>query len=118
MVLIMLMIMAPTNAVKKLLKKPPSRDSELLSHTVSINIKVLMTRLNNPRVSILMGRVSNLTNGRMSALTRPNTMPIIIKLMILPEKVRPDKSKDVIQIATALMIMRKMSFIFFSFFVF
>ena len=100
------------------MKKPPSRDSELLSHTVSINIKVLMTRLNNPRVSTLMGRVSNLTSGRMSALTNPNTMPINIKLIILPVKTKPDNNRLVIQIATALMIMRKMSFIFFSFFVF
>ena len=110
----MLIIMAPTKAVKKLLKNPPVSDRESLSHTVNISIKVLMTNVNNPSVAILMGRVNSLTNGRMSALIRPNTIPMMIKLIILPEKTKPDNSKDVIQIATALMIIRKMSFIFSS----
>jgi len=43
----------------------------------NITIKALMTKVNRPRVNMLMGNASSLTRGRIHALIKPSTMAII-----------------------------------------
>ena len=41
------------------------------------NIKALITRVNNPKVKILIGKVKISISGRMIALTKPKTAEVI-----------------------------------------
>lgn len=84
---------------------------ELLSQAVSISIKSLITRVKEPSLRTLIGKVSNLTIGRISALTDPKMIARMIKLRALPLKLNPDSGMLVSQIAAALIGIRRLSFI-------
>jgi hypothetical protein len=105
-----LMMIAPMKAVRKLLKMPPSRLNVPLNQTVNINIAVLITRVNSPSVTTLIGRVNSLITGRITALTRPNIMATMIKLKTLPLKVKFDRIRLVSQMAKALIRIRNINF--------
>ena len=47
------------------------------SHEHSSTISALMTKVNNPKVTRLIGSASSFTNGRINALIKPNRIAII-----------------------------------------
>ena len=110
----MLMMIAAIKATIKFSKKPPVRLNESLSHTVSISIKVLITRVNNPSVTTFIGSVKSLTIGRTKPLTNPKIIATKIRLSIFPLKLKLENSRLVNQIANALINILKMSFTIFS----
>ena len=109
--LITLMMMAATNAMKKFSKIPPVRLSESLNQTVRSNIRVLITRVNKPKVITVIGRVNSLIIGRMKAFIKPKMTATSIRLRTLPLKFNPANNILVSQIATALISIRRISFI-------
>ena len=108
------MIIAATKATKKFSNTPPARLNESLSQIVKISIKVLITRVNNPRVIKFIGKVNNLTKGRTKALTSPKITATMIRLRMLPLKLKLESNMLVSQMAKALIKIRKISFIFHS----
>ena len=104
------MIIAETNAANKTSIVPPSRDNESKSRTVSNNISILMTNVNNPSVRRVNGSDIIFATGRITAFTKPKTIPTINRFNILPLKVNPGINSDAIQIDRAFIKIRKMSF--------
>lgn len=71
--LTILMIKAPNRAaLNPLTVNPSPKKSERLDVMTSIN--ALMTKINSPRESIMIGNVKNLIKGLMKLFTKPNTI--------------------------------------------
>ncbi len=68
-----LMIKAPNRAaLNPLTVNSSPKKSERLDVTTSIN--ALMTKMNNPRESIMIGNAKNVIKGLMKLFTKPNTI--------------------------------------------
>ena len=61
-------INAPQNADQN-----PKTKNPLTTEDANQNIKAFITKVKIPRVTMLMGRVRRIRNGRMRAFTKPNT---------------------------------------------